>query len=215
MLEEITNRGNGNYFYIDGFREARKVFLSDLMGTLVTIAKDVKIQVEFNPAKVASYRLIGYANRRLAAEDFENDEIDAGEVGAGHTVTALYEIIPHGVEAPSDLRYQKTHEPKRELIPSTELALFKLRYKKPDSDTSILIEEPVMPSDAGWNDGSDDFRFASAVALTGMILREHESVSGSDLGEVIAIANDAKGTDPHARRAEFIDLISRLKEAGK
>jgi len=219
MLEEITNKGNGNYAYIDNFREARKVFLQDLMGTLVTIAKDVKIQIEFNPAEVAGYRLIGYANRKLEAEDFENDEIDAGEVGSGHAVTALYEIVPAGAKGnPADdeigLRYQAKNRPtpKRKLIPSGELALLKLRYKLPDGEQSILMEQPVMPGGGKWNRASEDFRFASAVGLFGMILREHESAGDADLADVIDIANEAKGNDPQGWRAEFVDLVKQLAD---
>ena len=204
MLEEITNKGNGNYFYIDSQREARKVFLRDMMGTLVTIAKDVKIQVEFNPAEVTAYRLIGYANRKLAAEDFENDEVDAGEIGSGHSVTALYEIVPPGSEndplskVTSNLRYQKgaappVVQPKTELVPSKELALLKLRYKRPDEDVSILMDEPVMPADKKWERSSEDHRFASAVALFGMILRDHPSVMGRGMSDVLRIAKKGGG----------------------
>ncbi len=219
MLEEITNKGNGNYSYIDDFREARKVFLQDLMGTLVTIAKDVKIQIEFNPAQVDGYRLIGYANRKLEAEDFENDEIDAGEVGSGHAVTALYEIVPAGAkDNPADeeiaLRYQMKNRPtpERKLIPSGELALLKLRYKQPDGERSILMEQPVMPSGKKWERASDDFRFASAVGLFGMILREHESVGDATFADVIEIASKAKGADPQGWRAEFVDLVRQLAD---
>ena len=213
LLEEITNRGNGNYFHIDGFREARKVFLGDLMGTLLTIAKDVKIQVEFNPSEVASYRLIGYSNRILEAEDFENDEVDAGEVGAGHTVTALYEIVPLGVKgnpAPT-LRYQRTKEsPGTGVIPSDELALLKLRYKQPDRDDSTLMTETIVPDRAANKEASEDFRFASAVALFGMILRDQDGVGGADLQRVIDLATDAKGADPEGYRAEFVDVVRQL-----
>ena len=219
MLEEITNKGNGNYAYIDGFREARKVFLQDLMGTLVTIAKDVKIQIEFNPAKVDGYRLIGYANRKLEAEDFENDEIDAGEVGSGHAVTALYEIVPAGAkDNPADdeigLRYQAKDRPapRRKLIPSGELALLKLRYKLPDGEQSILMEQPVMPAGGKWKRASEDFRFASAVGLFGMLLREHESVGDATFADVIDMAARAKGDDPHGWRAEFVDLVKQLAD---
>lgn len=214
MLEEITNRGNGNYFHIDDFREARKVFLGDLMGTLVTIAKDVKIQVEFNPAEVSAYRLIGYANRRLEDEDFANDEVDAGEVGAGHAVTALYEIVPQGAPtdplAPEELRYQKTKakaKPERERISSEELAFVKLRYKRPDRDDSVLMSEPVKPQIA---DPSDDLRFAAAVALFGMILRDQDGIGDATLQKVIELATPAKGDDPDGYRAEFIDVVRQL-----
>lgn len=217
MLEEITNRGNGNYFYIDGFHEARKVFLGDLMGTLVTIAKDVKIQVEFNPATVASYRLIGYAIRKLKDEDFANDEIDAGEVGAGHRVTALYEIVPQGSAGAGDetgeLRYQPTRVATSvEPISSDELAHVKLRYKRPDEDRSILMSTPIGSM---TGKSSEDFRFASAVALLGMILRGEEGIGGSSLAQVVEIAASAKGADPEGHRAEFMDVVRQLMEANR
>lgn len=217
MLEEITNRGNGNYFYIDGFSEARKVFLGDLMGTLVTIAKDVKIQVEFNPAKVKSYRLIGYSNRRLEDKDFENDEVDAGEVGAGHSVTALYEVVledePDDSREPRELRYQKTRpEPETGRIPSEELAYVKMRYKQPDRDDSVLINEPVNSPNTG---ASEDFRFASSVALFGMMLREQEGLGEATLQQVIDLASAAKGADLEGYRAEFVDVVRQLLEPGQ
>lgn len=213
MLEEVTNRGNGNYFHIDGIKEARKVLLSDLMGTLVTIAKDVKIQVEFNPAKVAKYRLLGYANRKLAPEDFANDEIDAGEIGSGHTVTALYEIIP-GVAAPltPELRYQKeaAPAPAKKIAPSDELALLKLRYKRPSEDQSILMTETVLPPKMIDSLTSHDFHFAAAVGLFGMILRDHEDATEATLSDVIALAQMSAVPDAHDYRAEFIELVQKL-----
>lgn len=217
MLEEITNRGNGNYFYIDGFGEARKVFLGDLMGTLVTIAKDVKIQVEFNPAKVSQYRLIGYANRKLNNEDFANDEIDAGEVGAGHRVTALYEIVTQegagAAGGAGELRYQPTlATPAGEVATSHELAHVKLRYKRPEEDHSILMSTPIGPLP---EESSEDFRFASAVALLGMILRGEEGAGASTLAQVVEIASSAKGTDPEGHRAEFVDVVRQLMEANR
>ncbi len=226
MLEKITNKGNGNYFFIDTPREARKVFLKDMMGTLLTIAKDVKIQMEFNPAKVAAYRLIGYANRRLNAEDFENDKVDAGEVGSGHSVTALYEVIPVGSEndprskVTSNLRYQKEvappkPEPKREIIPSDELALLKLRYKRPNEEVSILMEQAIMPSGKNIKAASKDYQFASAVALFGMILREHDSAKGQGIGDVLKLAEKGMGNDPHGYRAEFVKMVRKLKVADK
>lgn len=215
MLEKITNKGNGNYFFIDTLREGRKVFLRDLMSTLVTIAKDVKIQIEFNPARVKSYRLIGYANRMLKAEDFENDEIDAGEVGAGHTVTALYEIVPAGgsTHQPVDkLRYQKQPKPEVKLTDKNELALVKLRYKQPDKDTSIPMEHAVIATESKWEDASKDFRFATSVALFGMILRENESAKNADLSSVIELAKEAIGPDPHGERTEFVDVVWMLEK---
>ena len=215
MLEEVTNRGNGNYFHINGLKEARKVLLSDLMGTLVTIAKDVKIQVEFNPAHVAKYRLIGYANRKLAPEDFANDKIDAGGIGSGHTVTALYEIVPGKAQpAPPELRYQSDGTPTetKELIPSEELALIKLRYKKPQEDISILMTETILPPNMVDSLTSRDYPFAAAVALFGMILRNHEDVKDATLQEVIALAEPSIGPDHLGYRAEFLELVKELSQ---
>ncbi|MDB4662143.1 VWA domain-containing protein [Verrucomicrobiales bacterium] len=223
MLESITNKGNGTYYFIDTIAEARKVFLKDMMATLVTIAKDVKIQVEFNPGQVKAYRLIGYANRRLAAKDFEDDHVDAGEIGAGHSVTAFYEVVPVSSESnplrdvTSNLRYQieaapePAPLPKRTVIKSPELALLKLRYKEPDGDVSKLIEKPVMPYGQDWRKSSEDFRFASAVALFGMKLRDNDSVRNVRLPEIIDLAESGIGTDPHGYRAEFIKLLKAAK----
>jgi len=179
--------------------------------------------MEFNPSKVAAYRLIGYANRRLNAEDFENDKVDAGEVGSGHSVTALYEVIPVGSEndprakVTSNLRYQKEAEPpkpepKREIIPSDELALLKLRYKRPDGDKSILMEQSIMPTEKKFTAASKDFQFASAVALFGMILREQESVKGQGIPDVIKLAETGVGNDPPGYRAEFVKVVRKLEE---
>jgi Ca-activated chloride channel family protein len=184
------------------------------MGTLVTIAKDVKIQVEFNPAQVARYRLIGYANRKLNDEDFANDEIDAGEVGAGHRVTALYEIVPQGGAgaegATGELRYQTTRvTTPAATIASDELAHVNLRYKRPEEDRSLLISTPIGPSQV---ESSEDFRFASVVALLGMILRGDEGIGGSTLAQVLEIANSAKGPDPEGHRAEFVDVVRQLMD---
>ncbi len=224
MLESITNKGNGTYYFIDTFAEARKVFLKDMMATLVTIAKDVKIQVEFNPGQVKAYRLIGYANRRLAAKDFEDDRVDAGEIGAGHSVTAFYEIVPADSksnplqEMTSNLRYQKEVAPeplpqaKMEIVKSPELALLKLRYKAPDGDVSKLVEQTVMPNGRDWRNASRDYRFASAVALFGMKLRGHDSVRSVEIPEIIAMAEASMGNDPHGYRAEFVRLLKKAAQ---
>ncbi|MGB1258951.1 MAG: vWA domain-containing protein, partial [Akkermansiaceae bacterium] len=191
MLEAITNKGNGNYAYIDSLKEGRKVFLDDMMGNLVPIAKDVKIQVEFNPAKVKSYRLIGYANRMLKAEDFKNKRIDAGEIGAGHTVTALYEIVPGNAaeDAPviDDLKYQKRKPaPKpadREVVDSPELMTVKLAYKQPDATKeteSTYFNTPVLDSKKTWQQASEDFKFTSAVSLFGMLQRKSPHIGQGD-----------------------------------
>lgn len=217
MLETVTNRGDGNYYFIDSFSEARKVFLRDLMGTLVTIAKDVKIQIEFNPSEVASYRLIGYANRRLKKEDFDNDEIDAGDIGSGHSVTALYEIIPSsGDEQNSnrnELRYQSSSEKATESATRKleELAFLKLRYKRLGSEQSTLVEKIVNTTQESPDETSEDQHFASAVALFGLILRDHSSAENSSLADIIQLGKEGLGNDLNGYRAEFIDIVTRLQ----
>jgi Ca-activated chloride channel family protein len=208
-LEQLADRGNGNYAYIDTFSEARKVLVDQMSGTLVTIAKDVKIQVEFNPARVAGYRLIGYENRMLAAEDFNDDKKDAGEIGAGHTVTALYEIVPAGQavgEAPpvDELKYQTAD---RSTTRSDELLTLKLRYKQPDSDTSSKLEFPLTDPGSTFQKASPDFRFAASVAGFGMLLRDSEYKGDLTYEQVLAWANAAQGKDEFNYRREFIDLI--------
>jgi Ca-activated chloride channel family protein len=212
MLEAITNEGNGNYFYIDGDQEARRVFLQKLTGTLVTIAKDVKIQVEFNPGKVQAYRLIGYANRILRHEDFNNDKVDAGDIGAGHTVTALYEIVPPGVEMPSTgnvdaLRYQKPAG--KEPVASDDWLTLKLRYKHPEGEVSNLIETPLKGEAQAWESAGHDFRFASAVALFGMKLRQMPELADLPWKKIVEIAGPALADDAKEQRAEFIAMVAR------
>jgi Ca-activated chloride channel family protein len=213
-MEQIADHGNGNFAYIDSALEAKKVLVSEMGGTLLTIAKDVKLQVEFNPTRVAAYRLIGYENRLLAAEDFADDTKDAGELGAGHSVTALYEVIPVGVDSPvqvrgvDSLRYQ-TNTARSTRSDSPELLFVKLRYKEPDEDTSQLMDLPVLDRTA---DPSEDFRFASAVAAWGMILRDSEHCTGFSLSEVAALASRSLGSDPDGYRAEFVNLV-RTAEA--
>jgi Ca-activated chloride channel family protein len=208
-MEQIADHGNGNFSYIDNALEAKKVLVSEMGGTLLTVAKDVKIQVEFNPAKVAAYRLIGYENRLLANEDFNDDRKDAGDVGSGHTVTALYEIIPVGVESPvtvtdvDPLRYQDAAAPARS-SDSPELLFVKLRYKDPDGDTSRLMEVPVRDADAR---PSVDFRFASAVAAWGMLLRESEYCGTFGLAQVASLARESLGRDEGGYRGEFLRLV--------
>jgi len=213
MLEAITNDGNGNYFYIDSQKEGRKVFLQDLSGTLVTIAKDVKIQVDFNPGKVQAYRLIGYANRILRDRDFNDDKVDAGDIGAGHTVTALYEIVPHGAPMPAvggvDASKYDTPVPQPKLVPSDEWLTVKLRYKAPDGDTSTKMEVPVSGAPVAWEAATDDFRFASGVALFGMKLRNSEHVNDAGWDLVRELARKGLGVDVHGYRAEFLDLVDK------
>ncbi len=213
-LEELSNKGNGNYGYIDALGEARKVFVEQISGTLFTIAKDVKIQVEFNPAQVHAYRLIGYENRKLAAEDFNDDTKDAGEIGAGHTVTALYEVVPAAIEIDlpdvDALKYQKSAEISRGNV-SRELLTVKLRYKQPDADKSELIEVPVIDNNLKFEDASEDFRFAAAVASFGMILRNSPYKSASTLSLVQNIAELAQGYNTGGYRSEFLLLVDKVE----
>ena len=215
MLEAITNRGNGTFAYIDREQEAERAFGSRAAGTLVTIAKDVKVQVEFNPRHVQAYRLIGYENRGLAARDFNDDRKDAGEIGAGHHVTALYEIVPAGIvwnQPDADqLRYQKVTASADEKEPiDRELLTVKLRYKLPDSTASRLVEHrlaaaPTIPS---WRQASDDFRWSAAVVGFGMMLRGSEFRGGTDWDLVEGLARSAIGQDPEGARREFLELIA-------
>jgi Ca-activated chloride channel family protein len=212
-MEQLSNHGNGNFAYIDTLREARKVLVEQMAGTLVTIAKDVKIQVDFNAARVGAYRLIGYANRLLAARDFNDDTKDAGEIGAGHTVTALYEIVPPGMadtvlEADVDpSKYQKPGE----LVESDELLTVKLRYKAPDGDESTPIEHPVVDEGRMLADASGDFQFAAAVASFGMLLRESPYKGNATWAAVLDLAAAGRGDDANGRRGEFIGLIEQAR----
>ncbi len=210
-MEIIADKGNGNYAYIDNLQEARKVFVSEFGGTLFTIAKDVKIQVEFNPAKVQAYRLIGYENRRLKNEDFNDDKKDAGELGSGHTVTALYEIIPVGVESEfiksvDPLKYQQGSLQKSSTN-SGELMTLKLRYKQPDGDSSKLISISVLDQNKNLQNSSDNFRWSAAVAGFGMLLRESKYVQNADVATVADLAKGAKGKDEEGYRSEFIRMV--------
>ncbi|MDA1005874.1 MAG: von Willebrand factor type A domain-containing protein [Verrucomicrobia bacterium] len=212
MLEAITNDGNGNYFYIDSQKESRKVFLNDLSGTLVTIAKDVKIQVDFNPGKVAAYRLIGYANRILRDEDFNNDKVDAGDIGAGHTVTALYEIVPVGAPLPEmgGVDASKYEAPvAKPGVQSPEWLTVKLRYKRPDGDKSTLLEVPVAEAPVAWEKANGDFQFAAGVALFGMKLRQSEYANDAGWDLVRTLAKMGSARDLHGYRAEFLTLVER------
>lgn len=206
-METIADKGNGNYSYIDNIQEARKVFISEFGGTLFTIAKDVKFQLEFNPKHVKSYRLLGYENRLLNNEDFNDDKKDAGEMGTGHTVTALYEIVPVGAEstpsAVDPLKYQDT-TPASEKF-GNELLTVKLRYKDPQGNKSKLLEQPVQNSMSEKT--SDDFRFAAAVASFGMLLRTSEFKGSTTIDSILNLAKSAKGTDEEGYRAEFIQLV--------
>ena len=212
-MEYLADKGNGNYGYIDSLREARKVLVEQVAGTLVTIAKDVKIQVEFNPTEVNSYRLIGYENRSLRSEDFNDDKKDAGEIGAGHTVTALYEIVPAGqkIEVPGvdPLKYQKIST-----IPTKagELLTVKLRYKEPDGDSSKLMAFVVKDEDSSFENASHDFRFATAVAAFGMLLRDSPNKGRTTYEDVIQLAQSAMDHDDQGYRSEFINLVRHAKD---
>ncbi len=208
-MEKLADHGNGNFAYIDNLMEAKKVLVTELGGTLHTIAKDVKIQVEFNPARVKGYRLIGYENRVLAAEDFRDDQKDAGELGSGHSVTALYEVIPHGVESQTEirgldpLRYQTTAV-RPEANDASELLFVKLRYKRPTGSESVELRH-VVPDEVSR--ASDDLTFAASVAAFGMILRDSEHCGEMALADVADWARASMGADLEGYRAEFLRLV--------
>lgn len=211
-MQKLADKGNGNHAYIDGISEARKVLVNEFGGTLFTIAKDVKLQIEFNPAKVQGYRLIGYENRMLAKEDFNDDKKDAGELGSGHTVTALYEIIPAGVKDTflanvDDLRYQPNKTAKSKASGSNEILTVKFRYKAPDGEVSRLIEHPVLDQQIAIEKASDNFQFAAAVAEFGMLLRSSGFKGNASFSNVITMADKAKGADEQGYRSEFIQLV--------
>jgi Ca-activated chloride channel homolog len=208
-MELLADKGNGNYAYVDTLAEARKVLVQEMGATLFTIAKDVKLQIEFNPAKVASYRLIGYENRLLRKEDFNNDAKDAGDIGAGHSVTALYELVPPGSETVAGssvdpLKYQSTHV----TAASPELLTLKLRYKEPTSETSKLLTYPVNDNGATLASASDNARFAAAVAEFGMLLRNSEHKGDATYDEVRQLAQKSLGRDFEGYRRDFLTMIN-------
>lgn len=214
-MEELADRGDGNYAYLDSLHEARKVLVEEAGGTLVTVARDVKLQVEFNPQHVAGYRLVGYDNRRLAARDFDDDAKDAGEIGAGHSVTAFYEIVPRGAASapePSKLRYQGRGEVEAGL--AGELCVVKLRYKEPDEEASRLLRTVVEGTPAPFEDASEDLRYGASVALFGTLLRHPtrlRDTAGDPWERVRTLARSALGDDSSGRRAEFLALASRAR----
>jgi len=223
-MQKLADKGNGNYAYLDSLDEARKVLVQQMNGTLVTIAKDVKIQVEFNPARVASYRLIGYEKRMLRKEDFNNDKVDAGEIGSGHTVTALYEVVPVGAASnpaasvpPVDpLKYsanESSTSPRS--TSSNEMLTVKLRYKKPDENTSELIERAVTDTNGTFENAPVDLKFAAAVAEFGMILRDSEHKGNGTIGAVLEWAQEGKGSDSNGYRAGFIELVRKAQALKK
>lgn len=211
-MEQLADKGNGAYAYIDSIAEARKVLVEQMSGTLETIAKDVKIQIEFNPARVQAWRQVGYENRALAHQDFADDTKDAGEIGAGHTVTALYEIVPVGVpfELPQvgELRYQ-TPRDEASAARGDEWLHVKLRYKAPDGDVSQLLEQSVSGAAASWSEAPLDARFAAAVAAFAMKLRESEHTRELSYAQIEQLALEALGRDERGWRREFIDLVRR------
>ena len=219
-MQKLADKGNGNHAYIDGISEAKKVLVNEFGGTLFTIAKDVKLQIEFNPAKVQGYRLIGYENRMLAKEDFNDDKKDAGELGSGHTVTALYEVIPVGVNSSflknvDPLKYQKNETPFSKSSQTDEIMTVKFRYKAPDGDVSKLIEHPLKDDDLSITKTSDNFRFAASVAEFGMLLRKSEFKGAASFDNIIKMARKAKGNDEEGYRSEFIRLVESAQMLAK
>jgi Ca-activated chloride channel family protein len=216
-MEKLADKGNGNYSYLDTITEAQKVLVHELGGTLYTVAKDVKIQVEWNPARVRGYRLIGYENRMLRNEDFTDDKKDAGEVGSGHSVTALYEVVPVGVATdatirmPDSLRYQRRSAHPSEAA-GPEMLFVKVRYKAPDGDESRLITQAVRTGTRA--SASLDFQFQAAVAEFGLLLRNSDFRGTADLGHVITAAREARGTDREGYRAEFVRLAEAVRGIG-
>jgi len=215
-MEKLADRGNGNYAYIDSLAEARKVLVKEAGATLVTVAKDVKLQIEFNPAAVAGYRLIGYENRVLKNEDFNDDKKDAGDIGAGHNVTALYEIVPAGVEVPGGkvdaLKYQQKTAPSAAAT-SGELLTVKIRYKAPDANTSKLLSRPVKGTPPELAKTSVDFRWAVAISSLGMMLRESPNRGNLTWAQVKSLAEGAVGSDAEGYRKEALKMIDAASHA--
>jgi len=222
-MEILADQGNGNYAYIDNIMEAHKVLVDEMAGTLLTVARDVKVQVEFNPSRVAAYRLIGYENRALRSEDFADDRKDAGEMGAGHSVTALYEVIPVDDDSPyprpvqEPLRYQQPARPAASRTIGSdrpnELMYVKLRYKRPNESASRRLDHTVLRQRV-TDEASADFRFAASVASFGMILRGSEHRGSATLDDVVAMARASLGEDPGGHRADFVRLAETVRAHG-
>lgn len=213
-METLADKGNGNYAYIDNIQEANRFLGKEFKGSMFAIAKDVKIQIEFNPAHVASYRLIGYENRKLNPEDFKNDAIDAGELGSGHTVTALYEIIPVGVKSkfynePTDLKYTETKATATKF--NDELATVKFRYKKPDGDKSIEMVRIIEDKSTTMSNSSNDLKFSSAVAWFGLKLRGSKFIARTSMSDIKKLAKEGLAYDDQGYRAEFIRLMDAVQ----
>jgi Ca-activated chloride channel family protein len=217
-MEKLADHGNGNYAYIDSLREARKVLVEQMAGTLLTVAKDVKLQVEFNPARVKAYRLIGYENRILREEEFNDDKKDAGDLGAGMAVTALYEVIPAASreELPNvdDLRYQAPRV-NTAASGSNELAMLKFRYKRPQESKSQLFTQPVLDSGKNFTEAGPEMRFAATVAEYGLLLRQSKFAGSASFGHVLTVAQQTRGGDRNGYRAEFIDLVKTAQGLGR
>ncbi len=228
-MEKLAHHGNGHYAYIDSLAEARKLFVEE-GGALVTLAKDVKIQVEFNPRHVTAYRLIGYENRLLRHEEFKDDAKDAGDLGSGHSVTALYELVPLGVKIDlpgvDPLRYQEALKPTKR-AESSEWLTLKLRYKDPDAETrssptssprsspSKELVHPVLPIERQLAEASADFRFAAAVAVFGMVLRDSQHKGDASFATVLDLARNARGEDPLGYRAEFVKMVQEAESLAR
>ena len=208
-MERLSNKGNGNYFYIDNLKEADKVFNQGLMGTLYTIAKDVKIQIEFNPATVKEYRLIGYENRKLNNEDFKNDKKDAGDVGSGHQITVLYELVPAGRAAETDVDKLKYQDAK--IKGSKDIATFKLRYKEPDGDKIKELKE-VLGQEIYKKNNTKNFNFALSVAEFGMLLRDSEYKGSLTYSDVVKLAKSNLEADKYGYQEEFINMVEKTME---
>ncbi|MDR0811052.1 MAG: DUF3520 domain-containing protein, partial [Paludibacter sp.] len=221
-LQTLAQKGNGNHAYIDNLQEANKVLVNEFGGTMFTVAKDVKLQIEFNPANVNAYRLVGYESRLLNKEDFNDDTKDAGELGAGHTVTALYEIIPAGVEntfgGVDNLKYQQDTKRQPYVAPSAELSkellTVKLRYKNPDENSSKKIEIPVMLNEFSWQTTAD-MKFALSVAMFGQLLRNSSYKGNADYDKVISLAREGLGENTNGYRHEFIRLAEMARQMAK
>jgi Ca-activated chloride channel family protein len=210
-MEILADKGNGNYAYIDNIQEANRFLGKEFKGSMFAIAKDVKIQIEFNPKHVQAYRLIGYENRKLKSEDFKNDAIDAGELGSGHTVTALYEIIPVGVESnftPSDLKYTKVKN--GEATYEEELATVKFRYKKPDGEKSIEMIQTIQNQSVALVNSSKDFKFSSAVAWFGLKLRDSKLIANASTSEIKNLAKSGLASDDEGYKSEFLRLVESV-----
>ncbi len=216
-LETLADKGNGNYAYIDNLQEANKFLGREFAGSMYAIAKDVKIQIEFNPKLVKSYRLIGYENRKLRNEDFTNDKIDAGELGSGHTVTALYEVVPAGVNsafAPKETPLKYTSASGSRNF-GDELATIKFRYKKPDGDASSEMVKVVKNTGEQLAEASPDYKFAASVAWFGLVLRQSKLIKEKDLQKIGGLAKEGKNTDEEGYRSEFIRLVESYKSIQK